>query len=214
MPNTTYPIVEIFHSIQGEGLMAGTPAFFIRFGGCNLECQFDKTHKCDEPLHTDKDKVVYMDTMQIDAAARGVEGTLNIIITGGEPSMNKDIASLISNLKKLGFYVAVETNGFNIGRLLKADLITYSPKVAFSTKATLIPYDIDKFKDLSIELKLLAGEGHPVDPFWDDYPIKFLQPIGFEKELDMKNVNYCSKFVTNNPDWMLSIQMQKVLKVQ
>lgn len=37
-------IVEIFSSIQGEGLMLGTPMIFIRFGGCNLRCNY-----CDEP---------------------------------------------------------------------------------------------------------------------------------------------------------------------
>ena len=33
---------EIFHSIQVEGLNAGKPAVFVRFGNCNL-----KMHFCD-----------------------------------------------------------------------------------------------------------------------------------------------------------------------
>ena len=33
----SYPIVEIFNSVQGEGYHTGTPSIFIRFGGCNLQ---------------------------------------------------------------------------------------------------------------------------------------------------------------------------------
>src|SRR5215204_5898435 len=31
-----YAVKEIFHTLQGEGFNAGTPAVFLRFAGCNL----------------------------------------------------------------------------------------------------------------------------------------------------------------------------------
>jgi MoaA/NifB/PqqE/SkfB family radical SAM enzyme len=37
---TSYPIVEIFHSVQGEGYRNGIPHIFIRFGRCNLRCEW------------------------------------------------------------------------------------------------------------------------------------------------------------------------------
>ena len=50
----TYPIVETFYSIQGEGKYAGRAAYFIRFLGCNLKCDFGNGFVCDDTAHTYK----------------------------------------------------------------------------------------------------------------------------------------------------------------
>ena len=34
----TYPVMEHFYTIQGEGAYTGYPAYFIRLGGCDVQC--------------------------------------------------------------------------------------------------------------------------------------------------------------------------------
>ena len=43
------PLVEKFHSLQGEGFHAGKSAFFIRLAGCNVGCTWcDTKHSWDQ----------------------------------------------------------------------------------------------------------------------------------------------------------------------
>ena len=77
-----YPIVEIFHSVQGEGFHAGIPHIFVRFGSCNLRCSW-----CDTAYAFHEGK-----NMSIDEILQKVEsfGIHLVEITGGEPLMDKN----------------------------------------------------------------------------------------------------------------------------
>ncbi|BCA79738.1 7-carboxy-7-deazaguanine synthase QueE [Desulfuromonas sp. AOP6] len=43
IPRTETPLVELFSSIQGEGILVGKRQIFVRFPGCNLNCAYCDT---------------------------------------------------------------------------------------------------------------------------------------------------------------------------
>ena len=87
--NPQYRIVEIFESLQGEGWNTGMPAVFIRLGKCNLACSW-----CD----TDYLKFGMMSLSYILGRLKTYTAR-NIIITGGEPTIQPHLDTLLNALK-------------------------------------------------------------------------------------------------------------------
>jgi len=195
-----YKIVETFKGIQSEGTHAGTPAYFIRFYGCNLQCKFG-AWQCDEPLHTDTKHVTLMSEDLLLHLAK-LTCMKHIVITGGEPSMYK-LTDLIGKLRKNGHYVQVETNGYSIENIRNANFITYSPKGRWSGQAPFLQSGFH-------ELKLLASEEfEPNTKLWDTVKKKFIQPIADGDDINLDNVKWCVEWVLNHPSWKLSLQTHK-----
>lgn len=114
MENKKYKVSEIFFSFQGEGLYTGHPAVFVRFFGCNLQCNFggkteaqaiDKLEDfvvpergCDSGYAWMKEMSHLATDMTIEEivdeivrlAPEDPESDLAIVYTGGEPLLNKD----------------------------------------------------------------------------------------------------------------------------
>jgi 7-carboxy-7-deazaguanine synthase len=95
-------VVEIFDSIEGEGIRTGMPVTFIRLAGCNLRCKY-----CDTLYAQNiSDGTV----MSIDE----IVGKVNykaVTITGGEPLISPEVTELIDKLNEQGKYINIETNG-------------------------------------------------------------------------------------------------------
>lgn len=96
-------INEIFHSIQGEGILIGIPTTFIRMTGCNLRCRW-----CDTRYAYDEGEE--MAIPEILARVGELPGEF-ICITGGEPLLQDETTKLIEELCKRGYEVSLETNG-------------------------------------------------------------------------------------------------------
>lgn len=120
---TEYAIVEIFESLQGEGFNTGMPAIFIRFGKCNLACPW-----CD----TDYQTFSLMTLKQIADQVTAFSAK-NIIITGGEPTIQPNLEKLLSYFKTLGYFLAIETNGLKPVPS-QIDYIATSPKRLYRHK--------------------------------------------------------------------------------
>lgn len=120
-------IAEIFHSIQGEGLLAGVPSVFIRTSGCNLRC-----HWCDTPYASWKPEGPEMSVEQI---LRKVEewNCSHVVLTGGEPMIAPDLPALATGLKKAGKHITIETAATIPPGGIACDLASLSPKLSNST---------------------------------------------------------------------------------
>lgn len=125
-------IAEIYASLQGEGLLAGTPSVFVRTSGCNLRC-----HWCDTPF-TSWEPVG--DQWSVDHVAASVRalGRQHVVITGGEPLLLPDVADLCRTLRGDGMHVTIETAG-TVPLDAPADLMSISPKLASSTPPESTP---------------------------------------------------------------------------
>lgn len=117
-------IAEIFRSVQGEGIWAGTPSVFVRVSGCNLRCVW-----CDTPYASWSPEGPVMTVDEI--AARVLElrdDAEHVVLTGGEPMLFDAIVSLAERLKDEGFVITVETAG-TVWQELPCDLMSISPKL-------------------------------------------------------------------------------------
>lgn len=119
-------IAEIFASIQGEGMWAGTPSTFIRVSGCNLRCSW-----CDTPYASwdPEGPVLTIDEILKRALAHESK---HVVLTGGEPLLFDPIVPLAEALKKRGKTITIETAG-TVYRDLPCDLMSVSPKLRNST---------------------------------------------------------------------------------
>lgn len=99
-------VSEIFLSIQGEGLSAGTPAHFLRLQGCDVGCEW-----CDTRYSWD---FAGGESMDIEAAldrAHALGAAPLLVVTGGEPCEHPGIERLLALALERWPRVEVETSG-------------------------------------------------------------------------------------------------------
>ena len=98
------PVMESFYTVQGEGRYAGTPAYFIRLGGCDVGC-----HWCDVKESWDASQFDWSHINDIVDQARATTARV-VVVTGGEPLIY-DLSGLTQLLKVHGFQTNIETSG-------------------------------------------------------------------------------------------------------
>jgi len=121
-------VSELFYTLQGEGTFIGRPSVFIRTSTCNLRCHF-----CDTPYTS----------WWNEGKKRSVEKIVNkvmdswpncqhIVISGGEPMLQKDLPDLVDHLRALGRIITIETNGTIFRDDVIPHLFSVSPKTTNS----------------------------------------------------------------------------------
>jgi len=194
------PVVETFYSIQGEGYNIGKAAYFIRVGGCDVCCTW-----CDEKKSWDER--LYPQISMVDLYEEVVQsGTSIVVFTGGEP-FKYDLSILTQSFQSAGIETMAETSGTEkiTG---KWDWIVLSPKQQ--------KQPLEENYSIANELKVVIQKQD--DLFWakkcalktnQSIP-KYLQP---EWSCYEKILPHIIHFIKEHPDWRLSVQTHKFLKI-
>ena len=152
-------VVEIFKSIDGEGIRVGYPVTFIRLAGCNLRCNY-----CDTKYSYEDEKFTEMTPQEIYIKVYKLGGK-RITLTGGEPLIHKDVKVLVDLLIQKGYEVNIETNGsVDITLFLdKHTIITMDYKCAGSGMEDKMLLDnISKLRKLDV-LKFVVSDDNDLD---------------------------------------------------
>lgn len=196
----TYPVMEHFYTLQGEGMHAGKASYFIRLGGCDVGCVW-----CDVKDSWDATVHPKMTTKEIVAAAAAHPGRI-AVITGGEPAMH-DLSYLCDALHAEGFSTHIETSGAHPLRGA-LDWVTLSPK---KFKAPL-PESMAKADELKVVIY------HRSDLDWAEQHAArvnadcklYLQPEWSKKE----QINpLIIEYIKQHPRWQLSLQTHKYINI-
>ena len=200
------PVVETFHSLQGEGLHAGRSAFFIRLGGCSVGCSWcDTKHSWPAGAHPQQS----LAALAAETAAAAEAGAAFVVITGGEP-LHHDLGPLCQTLAASGLPLHLETSGVDP---LSGSFswITLSPKRHRPPTAALLAacqelkVVVHEASDLAFAEAMAAearsarrpspGPELLLQPGWDS-------PGGLALAID---------YVRRQPQWRLSLQSHKLL---
>lgn len=197
-----YNVVEIFTSIQGEGLHVGLPVNFIRLAGCPVNCDF-----CD----TDKETKLVADEHMI---LRLLNPILDhVVLTGGEPTA-QNLEPLCEALHRRGYKIHMETSGWAISDHKLVDFISLSPKKGTIDfiQSTVTTWHVD-------EVKWLVPLFNLEDILWALADVHWLQPINLKTTIYKAHLKTCLELLeTTAPPvgkrLRLSVQLHKYLGVR
>jgi len=203
--HTTYPVMESFYTLQGEGAHQGRAAYFIRLGGCDVGCTWcdvkDSWDASNHPIYN-VDEII----AKAEAEMNNLASKKLAVITGGEPLLHQ-LDALTAALQAKGFETNMETSGSSplSGHW---NWICLSPKKFKQPLPEIVP--------LANELKVVVFNKHDFE--WAESFAKqvsptcklYLQPEWDKKELVTPLI---IDYIKAHPQWQLSLQIHKYINV-
>jgi len=128
--------------------------------GCNFRCPF-----CHNPSLVEETEETDIKTEEVLTFLKKRIGSLDAVtITGGEPTMHKDLIPFMRKIKKLGFLIKLDSNGTNplvLKKVIKEKQVDYlamdiksSPEKYMQTVGR--PIEIKKIKE-SVNIIMKSG---------------------------------------------------------
>lgn len=194
------PVMEAFHTIQGEGFHSGRAAYFIRLAGCDVGCVWCDVKESWDPIIHPLVKIEEL----VDQAINSKTGF--VVLTGGEPAMY-DLSTIINLLHGHNIEVAIETSGcYHLSGNI--DWYCFSPKK--------FKGPVEEAYEKANELKVVIS--HLSDLDWalmhankvnSDCKL-YVQPEWSKQERFLSNI---IDFVKKHPNWKISLQTHKFMQI-
>jgi organic radical activating enzyme len=195
----SYPVMEHFYTLQGEGAHHGRAAYFIRLAGCDVGCPWcDVKESWDRSAHPD---------IALSSLVQAVKksGAPIAVITGGEPLLH-DLEALSSALQAIGVATHIETSGSSpfSGQF---DWVTLSPKRYKQPLEDIYP----KVSELKVVIlnkqDFRWAEKHAL--MCPKHTQLYLQPEWDTPEAVPLIIDY----VKQHPQWRVSLQSHKFMHI-
>lgn len=210
-----YRVKEIYYTLQGEGANTGRPAVLCRFSGCNLwsgreadraaalcgfcDTDFAGTDGPGGGIFASPEALTAAVAEQWPAAGVGLRPF--VVLTGGEPLLQVD-RQLLDALHRMGFEIAVETNG-TLDPPAGIDWICVSPKAGASLRIRR-----------GDELKLVYPQRGLEPEVFENLEFRYfyLQPV--DGPARAANTDLALRYCLEHPKWRLSLQAHKILGIR
>jgi 7-carboxy-7-deazaguanine synthase len=128
-------ITEIYSSIQGETQHAGRLCTLVRTTGCDLRCGY-----CDSAFAFHGGQEMTLDQIAAEVARLGAP---LVLLTGGEPMLQREMPALAARLLGDGFQVMIETSGAHRLDTLPAEVVrVVDVKTPASGEAARMRWDL------------------------------------------------------------------------
>lgn len=224
----SFLVKEVFETLQGEGVNAGTPAIFVRLAGCNLWSgrEEDRTDDARDgarcPLFCDTD-FVGGDRLEVGELASQVASLARadssdpirlVVFTGGEPlvqlNRHPELLADIRSRFRGWTTLALETNGTMFpSHKLEFDWTCVSPKLPLEelevTRGDELKVVFPAYDPLEYQALELNFEHMLVSPEFPPAPGSL---VG--KDVLERAVQFCLE----HPSWKLSLQQHKYLGIR
>lgn len=201
---TKFLVQETFQeTIQGEGYWTGTVVDFIRLYGCPVRCPY-----CDTG-YADGGKFVERSSKTIEELIAELRSP-RVVISGGEPFLNKNLPELVQAIRSDGRTISIETSGCNYQELPSIHWITLSPKEYVSPKYPVAP----EMWTCANEVKIVISTGKELEFYRENLDKKscpiYLQPEWKERD---RTIPLTLNLLRKYPIARLSLQTHKYIGV-